>query len=87
MRAYHGYAGFRRPIDIVSDTVLSEDQKAETLLHWKRAVERLASFGPDMEREAYSNLTMELADALADIDTSSSKPHMSLWRTSKSIKS
>jgi hypothetical protein len=86
MSAYHGYAGFRRPVDIVFDNVLSKDQKAETLLHWKRSVERLMAFGPDTEREAYRNLTIELADALDGIDSPSAKPHISEWRTSKSSK-
>ncbi|ODT15972.1 MAG: hypothetical protein ABS35_29865 [Kaistia sp. SCN 65-12] len=77
MSAYHGYAGFRRPRDIVSDNVLTDDQKTETLLHWKHAVQRLARFLPEAQREAYRNLTIELATALTDIDLSPGRPHMS----------
>ncbi|BCP51605.1 hypothetical protein K32_02220 [Kaistia sp. 32K] len=68
MSAHYGYAGFRRPADIVSDNVLSDKQKTETLLHWKRAVARLMPFASDDEREAYRNLTIELAAALTHID-------------------
>jgi len=77
MGTHYGYAGFRRPDDIVADNILSDEQKAETLLHWKRAVQRLEPFVPEAEREAYRNLTIELAAALSDIDLSRSKPHMS----------
>ena len=76
MSTNYGYAGFRRPVDIVSDNVLSDAQKAETLLHWKRAVQRLAPFVREEEREAYRNLTIELAAALTDIDLSTARPHM-----------
>ncbi|WP_029074323.1 hypothetical protein [Kaistia adipata] len=76
MSAYLGYAGFQRPRDIVSDNVLTDDQKTETLLHWKRAVQRLARLVPEAEREAYRNLTIELATALTHIDLSPGKPHM-----------
>jgi hypothetical protein len=76
MSAYQGYAGFRRPADIVSDNVLSDTQKTETLLHWKRAVSRLAPFASADEREAYRNLTIELATALRHIDIVPAKPHI-----------
>jgi hypothetical protein len=87
MSTHFGYAGFRRPLDIVSDNVLSDHQKAETLLHWKRAVVRLAPFVNEAEREAYRNLTMELATALSDIDFSPAKPHMFERLDTKSSKS
>lgn len=84
MIAYRGYAGFRRPRDIVADNVLSDTQKAETLLHWRRALARLSPFASADEREAYQKLTMELSNALTHIDNSRSKPHILPSRSLKS---
>jgi hypothetical protein len=87
MSTHFGYAGFRRPVDIVADNILSDEQKAETLLHWKRAVQRLEPFVTEAEREAYRNLTIELAAALSDIDLSRTKPHIFDKLAAKSSKS
>jgi hypothetical protein len=84
MIAYQGYAGFWRPGDIVADKVLSDSQKAETLLHWRRAVARLAPLASAEEREAYQKLTMELSTALAHIDNSAPTPHILPSRSLKS---
>lgn len=76
MSTNRGYAGFQRPEDIVADKVLSQSQKAETLLHWKRAVTRLTLLASAEEREAYEALTLELAVALRHIDNLAARPHI-----------
>ncbi|WEK51715.1 MAG: hypothetical protein P0Y66_06970 [Candidatus Kaistia colombiensis] len=84
MIAYQGYAGFWRPGDVVDDKVLSASQKAETLLHWQRAVARLAPLASPEEREAYQKLTIELSAALTHIDNALPTPHILPGRSLKS---